>query len=216
MHIPKVILEADSIITVPVVKTHNVTTMSCALKNQWGCISRMRHRYHLVVDRCLAEINSFLKIDFIVADATICLEDNGPRVGKPKAMNTILASHDRVAMDTAVCKMMGINYLRVGHIIKSMKHGVGRDEYKLIGKLPKTVFTPAKIENHPIVYVEMILRKIPVVSYLLFNTFLFKFPAFIASRYNSLWWYNLKGKRYAREVIKKNPIYESQFKRIIK
>src|SRR3989344_3628878 len=44
--VPKIICESDARITLPVIKTHNVTTMTCALKNQWGCIPRFRHQFH--------------------------------------------------------------------------------------------------------------------------------------------------------------------------
>ncbi len=44
--LPKILLDVDCIVTVPVIKSHNVTSMTCSLKNQWGCLPRIRHQYH--------------------------------------------------------------------------------------------------------------------------------------------------------------------------
>ena len=38
MELPELVLEADSIINLPVVKTHVLTGISCALKNHWGLL----------------------------------------------------------------------------------------------------------------------------------------------------------------------------------
>lgn len=42
IYVPQILADVDYIITMPVPKTHNVSTMTCALKNQWGCLPRFR------------------------------------------------------------------------------------------------------------------------------------------------------------------------------
>ena len=212
LDIPKILLDVDSIITIPVLKTHNVTTMTFSLKNQWGCLPRIRQQYHLKADFAIPEINKFLGVKFAVGDATVCLEGNGPRVGIPKIVNSVLASNDLVALDCVGAKIIGINPNDVGHIRNAEKLGVGRTTYIVLGTTLKNErFSPALIENHPIVKWEMRLRKIPIIRYLLFKTPIFKIPAFFASRYNSLWWYNLEGKRLARELVAKSALYNEEF-----
>ncbi len=154
---------------------------------------------------------------FAVADATICLEENGPRVGRPKIVNELFASADRVALDSAACRLMGIDVRKVGHIIHAEKTGLGTIDYEIVGDpLKLKRFRPALIENHPIVKWEMRLRKVPVLNTLIFKTPFFKMPAFIASRYNSIYWYHLKGKKWAREIIKKNKLYYEEFAPLLK
>lgn len=217
LEIPEILLDSDSIVTIPVLKTHNVTTMTFSLKNQWGCLPRIRQQYHLKADMAIPEINRFLGVKFAVGDATVCLEGNGPRVGAPKIVNSVLASGDLVALDCAGARIIGINPKSVGHIANAEKLGVGRTTYIVLGDALKNErFAPALIKNHPIVKWEMRLRKVPLLNYLLFRTPVFKIPAFFASRYNSLWWYNKEGKFLARRLVAENRIYDEEFgKRIL-
>src|SRR6185295_3159400 len=55
------ILRETLLVTVPVMKTHAKTGISGALKNQWGCLSKMRHEYHLVLDDALADLNTIVR-----------------------------------------------------------------------------------------------------------------------------------------------------------
>ena len=75
LKVSETLLNADSIITMPVLKTHQITKMTGALKNQWGCIHDLRHNYHLFVDQAIADVNKFFKsrITFGVMDALFAL-----------------------------------------------------------------------------------------------------------------------------------------------
>ena len=225
MYFPQILTEVDYIITIPVPKTHNVSTMTCALKNQWGCIPTFRHQFHSVVHKAIAEINKALKVNFVVCDATVCSEGEGPRTSLPKICDYVFASNDLVAMDSFIADFMGINKEEVKHIFWSEKLGLGSSKYTLIGEASGLLDENKKVisqnfrkpvqKNHPIVFLEMKLRKIPVLSYLIFKTFLFKFPAYIASRYNSIYWYNKIGRKSAKEIMNKHPLYKEEFEDLI-
>jgi uncharacterized protein (DUF362 family) len=216
MNIPEILLDADAIITIPVLKTHNVTAMTFALKNQWGCLPKVRHQYHLVAHKAIPEINKFLKPAFAVGDATICLEGNGPRTGKPKIVNSLLASNDLVAMDVCGAKIIGYKLNEVPYIKVAEEIGVGSTKFKLVGDKIKTEnFERPVLKEHPIVYAELILRKIPGINKLFFETPLFRLASFFASRYNAVWWYNIEGKKYAREVLEHSTLYKEEFERLI-
>jgi uncharacterized protein (DUF362 family) len=225
MYLPKILTEVDYIITLPVPKTHNVSIMTCSLKNQWGCIPTFRHQYHDRVHKAIAEINFALKPVFVVCDATICSEGEGPRTSIPKVCDYVFASKNLVAMDSFIADFMGLDKKAVEHIYWSEKIGLGSSQYSLIGntkgllkngRVVSRNFQKAVQKNHPIVFLEMKLRKIPVISYLLFKTFLFKIPAWIASRYNSIYWFNKNGKYLAQKIVKKYPSYREEFGQLIK
>jgi uncharacterized protein (DUF362 family) len=212
--IPEILTKVNSVITIPVLKTHNVAGFTCCLKNQWGCLPEVRHRYHLMLDRCIPEINRIIKPCFGVVDATICSEGSGPRTGEPKIVNSILAGSDLVALDSCCAEMIGAE--KTGYLRKAGEKGLGKLEYEIVGdKVDYVKFKPGIARNHPIVFMEMILRKIPVINWILFKTPLFIIPAFLASKYNSFVWHNLKGKRYARQILKKNKLYMEEFRRLI-
>ncbi|MBI4017078.1 MAG: DUF362 domain-containing protein [Candidatus Aenigmarchaeota archaeon] len=212
---PTPLTDADSIVTIPVPKTHNVSTMTGALKNQWGTIPRYRHLYHDHVHEVIAEINKALKVDFAVADATVCIEGEGPRTGTPKAMNSVLASHDLVSLDATLATMMGFKLCEIPFIAHAEKLGIGSSKFDIIGdELEIIPFVRANISNHPVVNIEMMFIKIPFFKHLLFHTPLFKIFAAGATFYNTIVWHELKGKKLAKDFLKKNQEYAKEFSSI--
>lgn len=217
LRIPKILVNIDSLITLPVVKTHNVAGMTCALKNQWGCIPRFRQKFHLILSHAIPEINLAVPVKFCVADATISLEDNGPVTGIPKVTNSVFASHDRVALDAAVAKFIGYDSSNFGYIVNSEKLGLGTRNFNIVGDdMIPFRFRPALACNHPIVSWELRLRKTPGLNKLLFETPLFKIPAWCAYKYNSVWWYNNYGKKYARALMRQHPLYREEFRGLVR
>ncbi len=216
LEVPEILTKVDSIISAPVLKTHLIPKMTCALKNQWGCIPTFRQQLHHVINDAIPEINKGLKINFAVVDATICLEGNGPVNGIPKIINSIFASNDLVAVDALAADFIGIDYKNIPYITNSEKLGIGSTKYKVTGdKITATKFLQPDIKTSPIVNIEMKLRKIPIINYLIFKTPLFKIPAFIASRYNTIYWYHTQGKSTINKVLK-NKLYRKEFMPLIK
>jgi hypothetical protein len=123
-----------------------------------------------------------------------------------------------VAMDSFVADFIGVSKKDAEHIHFAEKLGIGNISYNILGskKAPFCKFRQAVQKNHPVVFAEMKLRKVPVLNYLLFKTFLFKAPAWMASRYNSIYWYRKEGKKCAEDLIKKYPLYRTEFSELIK
>ena len=122
--VPEILLRTK-LVTVPVIKTHNKTVITGAIKNQWGCLPMFRHNYHLVLDAALADINSVARPCFAVMDATIGLEGNSPKSGIPKIVNRVLASGDAVALDAVAAKLMGFDPAHIGHLKECVAAGLG-------------------------------------------------------------------------------------------
>lgn len=201
LDVPKTIVEADSIINVPVMKTHCLTTLTCALKHFWGVVPRVRHQYHLVVDDAIADINTLVKpkAAFTLVDGTIGMEGNAPRTGKPKICDVILASTDPVATDIVVAKYMGLEI--PDHVRIATERGLGSAKYHLIGdELESNPFEPPNPNRQPIFLWEMSLRK-NFLKPFLFDTPMFSVLAWIATKYNTLYYYQKYGRRYAEEIM---------------
>lgn len=135
--LPKTVVDADSFITMPVIKTHETTIMTCAIKNQFGCIAnRYRCLYHNHLHEVLADINLAIKPDLVVTDGTYCMEGNGPIHGPVKELGIIMASDNVVANDMAVAQIMGVDWIRIKHIANSVKLGVGTQDIESLGINP--------------------------------------------------------------------------------
>lgn len=108
--------EADIIINLPKFKTHNLTTITGAVKNMYGVIhGRSKTLYHtkfLEVDKfyeLLFDVITLIRPTINIMDGILGLEGEGPgSSGSPRHVGLLLASLDPVAMDLVVAGIMGI------------------------------------------------------------------------------------------------------------
>lgn len=121
--LPKTLVEADSVVDIPVMKTHEYTKYSGAIKNLFGCIPNDRRIFlHPKFNMVMHDLLILLKPKFVVMDATFAMEGNGPNRGIVIPMNLILATNDLIAMDKICCEIMGIDWNDIGHLKFVSKH----------------------------------------------------------------------------------------------
>jgi uncharacterized protein (DUF362 family) len=113
------------LVTVPVMKTHDKTGLSGAIKNQWGCLPESRHNWHMVLDDALVDILRATRPAFAVMDATVALEGDGPKTGRPRVMDLVLASADPVALDAVQGYLMGLRPEEARHVQLCGEAGLG-------------------------------------------------------------------------------------------
>lgn len=138
---PKILFDCDYLISMAKLKTHSFATISCNLKNQFGSMPGNKWKYHRVVSKVIADVNSVVKPDFCIVDGLIALNGYGPIFGTPEPMNVVLMGDDPVAVDCACAESMGFNPRRIKHIVLSSRAGVGSMNYVIDGKLPVKKFT---------------------------------------------------------------------------
>jgi len=208
------VLTQSQLITVPVMKTHNKTVVTGALKNQWGCLPALRHNFHPVLGPALVDINVLTRPRFAVMDATIGLEGNGPKSGTPKEMGLVLASGDLVALDTIAASLMGFDVEWIEHLRLAAEHGLGtcrREDIEVRGESVEGARSPFRPARHNAVsWIEMLLRQ-SFVHDLVFRTPLFAACCWGARRYYDLW--ELLVGRRRRAAVMRSSGYASQWVR---
>jgi uncharacterized protein (DUF362 family) len=116
--IPKLLNEADYVISIPVLKTHSIANFSMAIKNWVGILhandrTSDLHLYNSkeeIFGYKLAELHLARVPDFIVMDGSKAFVEGGPTEGKIVNSNLILASNDIIANDVtglAILKNLG-------------------------------------------------------------------------------------------------------------
>ena len=96
-------LEADRVINLPKLKTHEMMTMTCAVKNLFGAVvGHAKAGWHLkagadreMFARMLLEIYLLRKPDLTIVDAITAMEGNGPGSGDPVHVGLLLAGVNR-------------------------------------------------------------------------------------------------------------------------
>ena len=216
LELPSILLETQ-LVTIPVMKTHAKTGITGALKNQWGCISKLRHNYHLVLSDALADINQTVHPVLAVMDATVGLEGNGPKSGRPKIANRILASADPVALDTVQATIMGLDAGRIDHLQVCAARGLGQNRLALIEVVGEPGarnlnlgFAPAR--HNMVSRIEEMLRR-SRWKWLFFDTPLFLGMLLGAKAWYVIWYYLVSGKRHWRGVLS-HPYYGKLWKSI--
>lgn len=95
-------LDADTLISLPVAKSHNATGVSFGLKGMMGLIWD-REYFHQFVDlnQAIADLATVLRPALTIVDATRALTTAGPNgPGKVVTLDTIIAATDPVAADS--------------------------------------------------------------------------------------------------------------------
>ncbi len=122
----------DGIVSLPKFKTHGLTRMTGAIKNQFGCIPGMlKGEFHArmpsaeLFSQMLVDLNRMLRPRLYVMDGIVAMEGNGPRSGDPRPMSVLLLSSDPVALDAAVCRMMNLDPMLVPTIAWGKEWGLG-------------------------------------------------------------------------------------------
>jgi uncharacterized protein (DUF362 family) len=212
IRLPRLALESN-LVTIPVMKTHDKTVISGALKNQWGCLDKARHMYHLVVSRAIVEINLALRPRFAVMDATVSLEGNGPKSGRPRVTDLVLASADPVAMDSVEARLMGFDPGEIEHLQLAEQAGLGCADpgrISLVGDGVEEVnFGFSRARSNLVSVVELWLRRSR------FKRIAFQGPLFWLACRGALayyfFWYNLVGRRRRNEILR-HPFYGPQWR----
>jgi len=105
-------LEADVIINLPKLKTHNLTLYTGAIKNMFGVVPGFNKTYfHATNPRprdfaeSIVDVFQTVKPTLNIMDAVVGMEGPGPSNGSPRKFGALLASTDAVALD-AVCSYL--------------------------------------------------------------------------------------------------------------
>ena len=109
-------LEADKLINLPKLKTHEMMTLTCCVKNLFGAVvGAAKAGWHLkagadreMFARMLVEIYLLRKPELNIVDAVVAMEGDGPGSGDPRQLGVLLAGTDAVAVDVIAAEVAGI------------------------------------------------------------------------------------------------------------
>lgn len=129
------LLEADVVINVPVLKSHGGATMTCAMKNYMGVVWDRPWMHRNDLHQCIADSILIRKPDLNVVDASLVMTKGGPTGRSPRTrrvrMDSLIASRDIVAADTAAMMMLGVKlHDENGHIARGEALGLGTRDLK--------------------------------------------------------------------------------------
>lgn len=141
--IAKGITEYDTIVSLAKWKTHGLTVITGAVKNQLGCVPGLRKsEFHFrfpdveVFSKMLTDLNLLLRPSLYIIDAVVAMEGNGPRNGRGKALNLLAMSTDPVALDATMCRVIDLDPSIVPTCKKGEEFGLGtyrKEKIEIVG-----------------------------------------------------------------------------------
>jgi hypothetical protein len=196
------------LVTLPVMKTHDKTTVTLCLKNQWGCIPKMRHMCLLCLTEAIGDVNFAIRARFAIVDGTIAMEGNPPKTGLPREIGVIGAGGDLVELDSVFARLMGFDPYDIPHIVEAEKRGLERINPEFIGDRldPIRPFVPARYNI--VSFTELRLRH----SFL--SPFVFGTPIFWAMLLGPkiyYWTFEMVKGRALRTRFQKHSLYGEYF-----
>jgi uncharacterized protein (DUF362 family) len=119
--------KADVIISVPKLKTHDQTEMTCSIKKLKGLLTdNMKKQMHQQgLFEGVVDLLAAIKPQLAVVDAIICQEGIGPVFGTPVEMNLILAGKDLVAVDATCARLIGYDPKETLLTVNAAARGLG-------------------------------------------------------------------------------------------
>lgn len=131
--ISKVFLEADVFISLPKLKTHQLTILTGGIKNSFGMLKGSeKTRMHSLCmsktsfSRLIVEIYKIRPPDLVIVDGILGMEGAGPgRTGTPRHIGLLIAGTNAVEVDSVIAELMGIDSQSIDHIRIAGEMGLG-------------------------------------------------------------------------------------------
>lgn len=139
------IANADVVINVCKLKTHCMTTLSCGVKNLFGCVpGLLKPQLHYRFPdgeqfaRMLVDLSLLVKPQLTVVDAVYAMEGDGPTGGSPRHLGlTAAAQYDSLyALDLVMADLIGLTPAQVPMLADSIRRGLcppSTEQVELLG-----------------------------------------------------------------------------------
>lgn len=132
LHIPKLYMDADVVISAAKLKTHYLAVATLSLKNSIGVPPTKLYGqefktglHDMGLYEVIVDLNKIRKPDFVVIDGIIGGEGYGPFDNTPVKSNIVFAGIDPVAVDTIALNFMGIPVEDVPYVVLASEEGLG-------------------------------------------------------------------------------------------
>ena len=123
--LPRTVLEADFLVSMPKIKTHHWAGVTLSMKNMFGVVPGTKYGWPKNVlhwkgiHRSILDICATVPVHFVIADGIVAMEGNGPLHGTHRHLGKIVLADDPVAADFTCARLMGLDPHRVWHLARA-------------------------------------------------------------------------------------------------
>src|SRR5438094_4739651 len=120
--LPRTVLASDFVVSMPKVKTHHWTRVTLSMKNMFGIVPGSRYGWpknvlHWAgIHESILDICATVRPHFVIADAIVAMEGDGPLNGPSRYLKTIVLADDPVAADSCCVELLGFPLDQAKHV----------------------------------------------------------------------------------------------------
>ncbi len=125
--LPRTVLAADFVVSMPKIKTHHWAGVTLSMKNMFGVVPGVKYGWpkNLLhwkgIHRSILDICATVPVHFVIADGIVAMEGNGPLHGKRRSLGKIVLADDPVAADFVCARLMGLNPGLIWHLERAAR-----------------------------------------------------------------------------------------------
>ena len=125
LYLPRTLLSADWVVTMPKLKTHHWAGATCAMKNLFGVMPGIVYGWPKNVLHCegitpsILDINAAVQPRLAIVDGVVGMEGDGPIMGDPKYVGCVIVGRNSAAVDATAVRVMGLNPYGVSYLAEA-------------------------------------------------------------------------------------------------
>jgi uncharacterized protein (DUF362 family) len=125
--LPRTVLAADFVVSMPKIKTHHWAGVTLSMKNMFGIVPGTKYGWPKNVlhwkgiHRSILDICATATVNFVIADGVVAMEGNGPLHGTHRHLGKIVLADDPIAADFTCARLMGFDPYQVWHLDRASR-----------------------------------------------------------------------------------------------
>ena len=138
--LPRPVVDADVVISMPKMKTHHWAGATLSMKNCFGCVPGRIYGWPKNVlhwaglQEAVIDVASAVRPDLQIVDGIVGMEGNGPIDGTPVGAGVLLFGTDPVATDSTAARVMGLDPSGIWHVNEAGRF-LGQADPELIAQV---------------------------------------------------------------------------------
>jgi uncharacterized protein (DUF362 family) len=123
--LPRALLEADLIVSMPKLKTHHWAGLTCGMKNLFGVVPGAVYGWpknvlHFKgIDRSILDLTALVSPALTIVDGVVGMEGDGPIMGSAKPAGVVILGCDPVAVDATAARVMALRPERIAYLAEA-------------------------------------------------------------------------------------------------
>jgi uncharacterized protein (DUF362 family) len=123
LHLPRVLEEADYVVSMPKMKTHHLVGVTLSLKNLFGVLPSTLYGWPKNVlhwkgiGPSIVDLARTLPVDLAIVDGIVGMDGDGPLWGGAVASGVVVVGADLASVDATCCRLMGLRPERVPYLV---------------------------------------------------------------------------------------------------